>query len=189
MNLRHKNCFIKFILLILLFLALACRIHCYAENRANLEYDIKAAFIYKFLDFIEWPDEHNNNSVFDFCIFGYDPFIDSQEHIANRDDIEKKMNPKLLGSFNNKEEYDFDFCNILFISSTEKKNVTEILKRIEGHNILTIGDTRGYAKKGVMINFYHDKNKIRFEINIDALKRSQIKISSKLLQLARIVKK
>jgi hypothetical protein len=79
-------------------------------------------------------------------------------------------------------------CHILFISSYEKRHIQEILKSIKGLNILTIGDTDGFARKGIVINFYTEGQKIRFEINLDAAKRANLTISSRLLSLARIVR-
>jgi len=79
-------------------------------------------------------------------------------------------------------------CHILFISSSEKGYIQEIIRSIKGLNILTIGDTKGFARQGVVINFYTEEQKVRFEINLDAAKRANLTISSRLLSLSKIVR-
>ena len=69
-----------------------------------------------------------------------------------------------------------------------KKQLTEILDTIKDMNVLTVSDERGFAQQGVGINFYTEEDKVRFEINQDAVNRSGLRISSKLLSLAKIVR-
>ena len=81
-----------------------------------------------------------------------------------------------------------DSCHILFISALEKERVASILKFLKSSCILTISDIEGFAQSGGIINFVIEENKVRFEINIDAANRAGIKISSKVLKLAKIIK-
>ena len=78
-------------------------------------------------------------------------------------------------------------CRVLFIAASESSNLRRVLKDIKGNVTLTVGDTNGYAAQGVMVNFYPESNKVRFEINVDAARRASLRISSQLLKLARIV--
>ncbi len=78
-------------------------------------------------------------------------------------------------------------CEVLFISGSQEKKLTEILQRLEGAPVLTIGDTDTYARRGVMINFFIEGNKIRFKINLNQAKRAGLNISSRLLKLAVIL--
>ncbi len=78
-------------------------------------------------------------------------------------------------------------CNILFITSSEKHNLSHLIDALGGSSILTVGDTEGYAEQGVIINLYIENNKVRFEINTEAAKRANLKLSSGLLKLAKIV--
>ena len=152
----------------------------------NVEYDIKAAFIHKFVNFIEWPDSYQMNTM-GICVIGDNPF---GERLSKKSINESEKNPILInyiGSFKKYKNNDFNKCKIVFISSSEKKEIDEIISIAKDHNVLTIGDTKGYAEKGVLINFYLEQNKVRFEINIDVMKVMDIKISSKLLRLSRIV--
>ncbi|MGQ9569431.1 MAG: YfiR family protein [Thermodesulfovibrionales bacterium] len=76
---------------------------------------------------------------------------------------------------------------LLFICSSDKRHLEKILNTLKGMNVLTMGDTKGFAQEGVIINFYIDKDKVRFEINKDAADKAGLKISSRLLSLARII--
>jgi hypothetical protein len=78
-------------------------------------------------------------------------------------------------------------CAVLFIAATESNNLGQIMNDLKDNAVLTIGDTNGYAEQGVMVNFYFEQNRVRFEINNDAAGRAKLKISSQLLKLARIV--
>ena len=78
-------------------------------------------------------------------------------------------------------------CRIVFISPSDDTDLDKVLNAIDKPGVLTISDTAGFARKGVIINFYTDKGKVRFEINVDAARRSNLQISSKLLRLASIV--
>ena len=81
-----------------------------------------------------------------------------------------------------------DKCHLLFVSRSEEKNLPEILAKIKNWNTLTVSDMEGFAQSGGVINFVTVEKKIRFEINLDAAERADLKISSKLLRLAKIVK-
>ncbi len=77
--------------------------------------------------------------------------------------------------------------NLLFITSAEKHNLDNIINSVRGLSILTIGDTKGFAERGVMINLYIEDESVRVEINVEASRYEGLEISSKLLKLARIV--
>jgi len=154
----------------------------YSQEQKLGEYDVKAAFIYNFLKFVEWPDKASADTTVNLCVLGNDPFgsaIDSvQGQIVNnkRIVIKRHNDTHALGK-----------CQVLFISRSEKEQLSQILATLTGMNILTVSDTRGFAEQGVIINFYLEENKVRFEVNLDAINRSRLKISSRLLSLAKIV--
>lgn len=152
------------------------------------EYEIKAAFIYNFPRFVEWPNGGDNNEnerdAPAICILGEDPFEGAMESIQGRLIEGRKMTVSRVRSIKKAAD-----CPILFISSSEKERIGEIIKAIGGSGILTIGDTEGFSRQGVIINFYTEQNKVRFEINIAAARRAGITLSSKLLKLARITYK
>ncbi|OHE55951.1 MAG: hypothetical protein A2Z47_06915 [Thermodesulfovibrio sp. RBG_19FT_COMBO_42_12] len=182
-----KEPFVKFFnLSIILVLSIAINISSAdAQQHKPGEYDVKAAFIYNFLKFIDWPDgafvdEQNSMSI---CVLGKSPFGSALDFVR-----EEKINNRkiIVKHYNN--IHDLGRCHILFISRSEGEGLTQILENLKGLNILTISDNKGFAQQGVVINFYIEEDKVRFEINQDAANRSGLKISSKLLSLAKIVR-
>lgn len=147
------------------------------------EYQIKAAFLYNFARFIEWPEKvFTNNSSINLCILGEDPFNN------NLDTIHKKpVRDRILTVRRVNTVQEVRNCQIIFISASEKNNLMHILNELKGLSIFTIGDTEGFAQQGVIINFYIEQDRVRFEINVNAAKHSKLQISSKLLKLARII--
>ena len=157
----------------------------YAEQTSSREYMIKAAFLYNFAKFIEWPSNtfEDSKSPVRLCVLGKNPFGIALESIEGKPIHGRKL---IIERLNNTKE--IKICHILFISESEKKQLDFILENIKDLNILTIGDTKNFARLGGIINFTMVKKKIRFEINLDAANRAGLKISSKLLKLADIIK-
>jgi hypothetical protein len=159
----------------------ACRTEA-AENDAPTESEVKAAMIYNFAQFVEWPESGLKASTSSFVIgvFGEDP-------------IEMVLADTVRGeSFQNRPVQirhvaapnDAKGCDILFVSQSQRKRTSEILEAIRASNTLTIGDTDEFVSLGGMIAFKKEGNRVRFAINPDAAMRSGLKISSKLLRLA-----
>ncbi len=165
------------ILLFSLLLAVQCA---NAQEAGPTEHQIKAAFLYNFAKFIEWP--HDDAGTLDLCILGEDHFGRDIDNIGGKTAAGKKLSVRRI-----KSVQEIKKCRMLFIASRENEQLEGILRSAQNLNILTVGDTDGYAERGVIINFYKEQNKIRFEINKDAAERSGLKISSKLFSLARIV--
>lgn len=161
----------------------------YAQSQETAEYNIKAAFLYNFAKFVEWPAKrpaHRLWTVDDplcICVVGEDPFGRVLEDTIQGKNIgsHKVVIERL------KQGRDMNSCQIAFISSSEKNHLRSILESLKGGGVLTVGDTEGFAQAGVAINFILEENKVHFEINVDAADRAGLKISSKLLSLARIV--
>jgi len=80
-------------------------------------------------------------------------------------------------------------CHMLFISASEKDRLAHVLSLVKAPNVLTVGDMESFARRGGVVNLVKKENKIKFEINVDAAQEAELKISSKLLKLARIVGK
>jgi hypothetical protein len=156
----------------------------YAQKKKPGEYEVKAAFLYNFSKFIEWPDKASSyySGSFNMCVFGEGPLANALESIQDETIGQKKLVMKHVNALQQAKN-----CHVLFIGSSEGENLEQIIRALKGMNILLVGDTEGYAQKGVLINFYIEQNKVRFEINVDAVKRSGLRISSKLLNLAKIV--
>ena len=158
----------------------------FAASPDSREYVLKAGYIYNFTKFIKWPEEASRgieNGGLNFCIAGEDPFGNILGSFAKK--LKKKNGTLIITprvSFKDMRQ-----CHILFVSGSEKSNVNQILLRVREYPVLVIGDTPSFAEKGVGINFFLEKNKIRFEMNREALKRAGLVVSSELLNLARIV--
>ncbi len=78
-------------------------------------------------------------------------------------------------------------CQILFIASSEKPRMRQILQGVKGASVLTVGDTEGFARMGGVINFVLDNNRVRFEINLKAAERGRLKLSARLLTVAKLI--
>ncbi len=156
-----------------------------AESASDQEYRLKAAFLYNFGKFVEWPAKSfpDARTPFTVCVIGKDPFRGALDDIKDKSIGGRSMSVRGIAGIE-----DAGQCHILFISSSEKENLPSILKVIRNKSILTVGDTKSFAESGVMINLSLSDNKISLEINPIAAEQAALKISSKLLQLGRIVK-
>lgn len=153
-----------------------------AQNSTPSEYQLKAAFLFNFAKFVEWPQEAfaETNSPFIIGILGDSPFGNELAQTV----VGKNINehPITLKTFRAAAEA--TNCHLLFISNTEQKRLPEIIPRLRATPILTVGETERFIEAGGMINFVTENNKIRFQISDDAAKAARLKISSKLLSLA-----
>ena len=149
------------------------------------EYQVKAEFIERFTRFVEWPSTAHSErgNTFSIGVIGENPFNSYLTHIASDRKIKgKSVEVRQVAPGESLAAFD-----IVFISSSERKNLSGVLTRAGNLPVLTIGDTSGFAESGVMINFYNSGDQVRFEINESAVDHCGLKVSSKLLALARVV--
>jgi hypothetical protein len=158
-----------------------------ADDDAPKEYQVKAAFIYNFVQFTQWPDSafSASDSPLVVAVFGSNPFGDS---------LQKAMDGKKLGNhpivvkqFDSTDS--IPSCHVLFVAASEEGRLNDVFRSAADHPILTIGEATTFCDKGGAMRFLIDDGKIRFEVNLDAVKRAGLHISAKLLNLARIYKK
>ena len=152
---------------------------------APSEYELQAAFIYQIARFVEWPSTGmpvNTGEPLRLCVLGSNPFGAALGSIRGKPVNERRMEVSLLDM-----DAGISECAILFIAAPAEKHLERIAALSRGAGVLTIGDTQGFAGRGVMVNFFQQDGKIRFEVNLDATRHGGLKISSKLLSLARIV--
>ncbi len=154
-----------------------------SEDRIVREHDLKAAYIYNIIKFVDWPESARHDPELRIGIIGADPFGSSIEIIKGK--IVGKRRITVLRSQNLQT---LKHCHALFISRSESRQVEWIARNASSLNILTFGDTAGFASRGIIVNFFLQDNKLRFEINIDAARRAGLAISSQVLKLGRIVK-
>jgi len=173
----------KFIIAFVFFLT-ASAPHAGAEDDLTGEYLVKAAFLYNFAKFVEWPAEAfpDDSAPITLCILGQDPFGGALETIRG-----KSVKGRKLVIRQSMRVEDLEMCHMLFISSSEKDRLNRILDLVESPNVLTVGDMESFARHGGVVNLIKTGNKIKFEINVDAAREAGLKISSKLLKLAKIV--
>jgi hypothetical protein len=149
------------------------------------EYEVKAAFIYQFIKFVEWPDGVFKNPADPVVIgvLGDEPFdAVTGKTVRNKTVRGRKLTVRRIKSGEKPST-----CHVLFCAASTAKDMPRILKSLEGSGILTIGDAEGLARQGLMINFVMTNDQVHFEINVKAAKRAGFEFSSKLLNLAAIV--
>jgi len=156
-----------------------------AAEPAPTEYEIKVAFIYNFAKYVEWPEETalDSGGVFIIGVLGDDPFGALLDRLAHNRTIGDK--PIMIRRFERFEDY--TPCHILFVAASEQERLPAIVEALADSPVLLIGDTEGFARRGVAVNFFIEESKVRFEVNPEAAARAGLKISSKLLRLATII--
>jgi hypothetical protein len=165
------------ILLLLAFAPLA------AEQAPVPEYDLKAELLRRFTMFVEWPETAMLGSEFIIGVIGESPLVTSLEaHAATEPIKERRVVVKRIA---NLEE--LDRCHILFIASSAESKLPRILKRTRTRPVLTVGDSAGFAEKGVLINFFLEANQVRFEINEQAVRATGLHFRAQLFRAARVI--
>ena len=158
-----------------------------AQETVSRAYVIKAGFIYNFTRFVKWPPASNSsegNSEFNTCVVGDNPF----GAILNRLEEKHRFKEHPLKIKLDVSQDDLQGCHILFVSFSERFNVEHIVEQTNGFPILTVGDTEGFAERGIDINLLVVENKVKFQINKQCLDAKGFKVSSELLDLATIVR-
>jgi hypothetical protein len=156
----------------------------YAESMAQ-EYQLKAAFLYNFAKFVEWPAQLDQEvgGYFVIGIYGGDPFgEDIDQLLMNKTVNEKKITVRRFRSVE-----DITPCHILFINSSEVRKLGDIMGQLSGKSVLTVSEASVFTANGGMINFIMEDNKVRFVINKQATDKVGLRISSQLLKLAKSV--
>ena len=156
-----------------------------AQDALQREYEIKAAFLYNFIRYIDFPAETTAaaNGTLTIGIIGDPPVGSVFDPLNNKQIKGCKLVVKEHASAK-----DLSGCQIIFICASEKDRLPEILGELKDSHALTVSEIDGFAARGGIINFISERNKVRFEINPDAAHRLGFAISSDLLKLAKLVK-
>jgi hypothetical protein len=158
-----------------------------AQSSGPSEYQLKAAFLFNFVKFIDWPDQSfaSPQAPFSVCVIGQDPFGPALDDSlagktvgAHAVQVNRFPNPRSLA--------DAQHCQIAFISTSERDHLHEVIDSFHGCSVLLVGDVDGFVASGGTIEFLIEADHIRFAINPEAADRADLKVSSKLLALARI---
>ncbi|MGA2076451.1 MAG: YfiR family protein, partial [Terriglobia bacterium] len=149
------------------------------------EYRVKLAFLYNFAQFVEWPADafRDPAAPLTICVAGQDPFEGeigqglrgrtAGGHLVEIRKLKRDENPR--------------GCHMIFVRAGDRKLAGRLLADLRGSSTLTVGETKGFADLGGVINLVVEENKLRFEINLGAARQTRLKLSSKLLALAKIV--
>lgn len=153
---------------------------------APKEYQVKAAFLYNFAKFVEWPAGafEKPQTPYSICVLGSDPFGEDLDIAAAENVQGRKMMVRRLGDVKNAAG-----CHILFVSLSERRKLPAILQALGNAPTLTVGEDEDFVRAGGCLRFFVTDNKVRFEINVQATERARLKVSAKLLSLARVVGK
>lgn len=152
-----------------------------ADKPDSLELQVEVAFLFNFAKFVEWPGVSAASDAVTFCVSG-DPalFATLEDSLQG-----KKVNGRAAAAREIGESGDASRCQILFFGA-DKKRTLEFLDRLAGVNVLTVGSSDQFARHGGMIRLIKDGNRFRFSINLDAVNRTGLRLSSHLLQLAEV---
>lgn len=166
-------------------LLLFCSTILCAQTQSVREYQIKAAYIFNFTNFVTWPSDSfsRSNSPFIIGILGDNPFDSNLKEIISGEYV--NGHPVIIQQYYDLE--DIRTCHILFINQIEiDKLKTADITALRKRSILTVSDAANFNLKGGVVKFYKKNNKIHLQINNEAAKAADLVISSKLLNLAEI---
>jgi hypothetical protein len=154
------------------------------SSAQSKEYQVKAAFLYNFAQFVLWPATAftNASEPFRIGVLGENPFGKALEEMVRGETIqgrpiqivESSKIEKLAG------------CQILFISKSEVARFNEVFSKLDSRPVLTVSEAPGFLQQGGVVNFYRDGPKVRFEINPEAAGKNGLKLGSELLAVGKI---
>jgi uncharacterized protein DUF4154 len=172
----------KFVSLLILTFILSANLF----SQKFTEYEVKSAYLFNFTKFVEWPQSafKNDDSPYIIGIYKNDGFgVVLNNTIRGRIVNGRKV---IIKYFNNPQE--IKDCHILFFPKISKSELINVNRAIDRKPILTVGNgIEGFCETGGVINFSQQYSRYRFEINNDIALKARIKISSKLLVLAKII--
>lgn len=169
----------------ILYILLACGFNCIDTFAQNIdEYTLKAVWLGKFTQFIDWPSEKVKSSEF-FIIGLYksDPFNGKLDSIYKNQTLQGKpvkiimyTKPDSIGA-----------AHVLFIPKSAEKHTELLIKKSNNCGLLLVGDNISNAAKGLHLNFFMSDNRLKFEINETAINASGFFVSFRLLNIAKII--
>lgn len=155
------------------------------SSTASREYQLKAAFLLRFCQFVEWPESafEGPNSPLVIAVLGPNPFGDSLEAIRGQSVNKRKIT---VEHYTRVDE--IRRCHVLFVNAADRSQLEQMLNALGSQSILTVGDLPAFAENGGIIGLYTAQERIRYKINLKAARAARLEISSKLLRLGEVVK-
>ena len=149
------------------------------------EYQVKAAFVYNFAQFVMWPETAFTNTTqpFQIGVLGENPFGKSLEETVKGETI--KGRPIIVVESPRIEK--LAGCQILFVSKSALAHAEDIFQKLDSKPVLTVSEDPGFIQQGGIINLYRDGGKVHFQINPDAAEKNGLKLGSELLSVGKIV--
>jgi len=157
-----------------------------AQSGGPTEYEVKAAFLFNFAKFVEWPlaaISPANQVRLILCIVGDDPFGPDLSRVVAGQSVRGQAIQIRRYRFGD----DLRPCHVLFISASERPHLTQILAGLQGAHALTVSDIDGFAEAGGVMQFVMEESRVRFVVNLEAASRAKLRVNSKLLALARVM--
>jgi hypothetical protein len=159
----------------------------YAQQPKASEFQVKAAYLYNFGRFVQWPDESGTDRTdsFQICVLGADPFGQALDATLAGGTIGgKSVMAKRIS-----KPQEVNSCRILFISSSEESHLKDVLAALDKTRVLTVSDIPRFSERGGMIGFVQEGNRVRFDVNLDSAQGAGLTLSSELLRVATNVRK
>ena len=154
-----------------------------SDAQAPTEYQVKAAYVFNFLKFVEWPGDSDPPGKWVVGVVGDSPVAEELSRLSEgKEVLGRSLRVKKLQGADSLRD-----CNILFISPSERKRWPSILSALRGSSVLTVADTEDFVGSGGMIQLFVEDTRVRMVIDVSATNRAKLKISSKMLLLARVV--
>jgi len=156
-----------------------------AQEYQSSEYDLKAAILFNLVKFVEWPPASyaDARAPTVVCTLGKEPFGPALDQFASGNRVfGRQLVVRRLAHEDNPHG-----CHLIYISTSERKLLPEILKSLEGSHILTVGETEQFAAHGGMVQLTVEDKQVHFTINLGAASREELRVRSGLLALSKIV--
>ena len=162
---------------------------CLVADDGNLEYKVKAGYLYNFTKFVTWPIL--NGATFNLCILGVDPFGTNIDPIEKKSAFDRPIKIFRLdeAGFLSGSDLKTD-CHILYVSAANNQKVVfeKIQSSAHKGGALVVGEGEAFVAKGGTIGFVNRNGKIKLQINLQSIKQTGLKISAKLLEIAELIK-
>ena len=146
---------------------------------------MKAAYIYNFTKFVYWDKRKADTALSPTIIFvlGNDPVGDSLEDFSKDQTTGRTI---IVNKIENETRAISD-CHLIFIGVSEKQQLAAIFQQLRGADVLTVSDIPGFARHGGMIGFFIENGRVKIEIDLNAVNDAGLKISAKLLEIAKVI--
>lgn len=161
--------------------------YAYAREEPSEE-QVKAAFVFNFAKFVEWPTQsfQDEKSSLNLCIAGQDK-VEAALKLLDQREVQNHV-LKIISLNEEINQVKAKGCHILFIARSEKNRQVQWLSAVEQQPILTVADNLDLVKQGGMISLYLEAQRVQFVVNQSSTQNNGLKLSARMLQLARVPK-